>query len=50
MASSLKASPQGLKIVDQARVRRGWDRQSAAWADAAKASIHEKPSYYRKLY
>jgi hypothetical protein len=50
MASSLKASPQGLKIVDQARVRRGWDRQSAAWADAAKASIATLKRFWQKKY
>ena len=50
MASSLKASPQGLKIVDQARVRKGWDRQSAAWADAAKASIATLKRFWQKKY
>ncbi|MBD0266034.1 MAG: NACHT domain-containing protein [Tolypothrix sp. Co-bin9] len=50
MASSLKASPQGLKMVDQARIRKGWDRQSGAWADAAKASIATLKRFWQKKY
>ncbi|WP_414581305.1 NB-ARC domain-containing protein [Scytonema sp. PCC 10023] len=50
MASSLRASPQGLKTVDQARIRKGWDRQSAAWADAAKASVATLKRFWQKKY
>jgi predicted transcriptional regulator len=50
MASSLRASPQGLKMVDQARIRKGWDRQSAAWADAAKASVATLKRFWQKKY
>ncbi|KAB8330654.1 NACHT domain-containing protein [Scytonema tolypothrichoides VB-61278] len=50
MASSLRASPQGLKTVDQARIGKGWDRQSAAWADAAKASVATLKRFWQKKY
>ncbi|WP_169220487.1 NB-ARC domain-containing protein [Brasilonema sp. UFV-L1] len=50
MASSLRASPQGLKTVDQARIRKGWDRQSAAWANAAKASVATLKRFWQKKY
>ncbi len=39
MGISLKASTQGLEIVEQARRRKGWDKQSPAWADAACTSV-----------
>lgn len=35
MAASLKASANGLKIVDQARRKRGWSKKDQAWADLA---------------
>ncbi|MBW4499850.1 MAG: NACHT domain-containing protein [Scytonema hyalinum WJT4-NPBG1] len=50
MASSLRASPQGLKTVDQARIRKSWDRQSPAWADAAKASVATLKRFWQKKY
>ncbi|MFN6525576.1 AAA family ATPase [Nostoc sp. ChiSLP03a] len=38
MAVSLRASKQGLEIVDQARKNKGWDATAAAWCDAAQTS------------
>ncbi|WP_035139974.1 NB-ARC domain-containing protein [Fischerella sp. PCC 9605] len=39
MGVSLRASTEGLEIIEQARRRKSWDRQSPAWADAARTSI-----------
>lgn len=39
MAVSVRASPQGLKLVDRARRLKGWNKQSPAWADLAMVSI-----------
>lgn len=36
MANSLRASQQGLKIVEQARNKKGWTKRAAAWRDSAK--------------
>jgi hypothetical protein len=38
MADSLRASEQGRQIVDQARRKKGWNKDAAAWIDAAKTS------------
>ena len=38
MAVSLKASKQGLKIVDRARRMKGWKATATAWCDLAKTS------------
>lgn len=35
MADSLKASEQGLEIVDQQRKKKGWNKDASAWLDAA---------------
>lgn len=35
MADSLRASEQGRQIVDQARRKKGWNKDAAAWIDAA---------------
>lgn len=35
MAPSLKASPEGLKIVDIARKKKGWTKTAVSWCDAA---------------
>ncbi len=35
MAVSLRASPMGLQIVDQARKKKNWTKRSAAWCAAA---------------
>ncbi len=38
MADSLRASQQGLEIVDRARRKKGWNKDAAAWHDAAGTS------------
>jgi tetratricopeptide (TPR) repeat protein len=38
MAASLKASKQGIEIVDQARKKKGWAATAAAWYQDAKTS------------
>jgi WD40 repeat protein/DNA polymerase III delta prime subunit len=48
MEGSLKASIQGLDAVDQARKRKGWNRQSAAWAQAALTSIATLKQFWRR--
>ncbi|MEW5857138.1 MAG: NB-ARC domain-containing protein [Cyanobacteriota bacterium] len=39
MASSLRASTQGLEIVDRARKHKGWSRQACAWYETAHTSL-----------
>ncbi|NJO40226.1 MAG: AAA family ATPase [Cyanobacteria bacterium RU_5_0] len=39
MAVSLRASEQGLKIVDQLRRKKGWSVTAASWCDAARTSV-----------
>jgi len=39
MASSLRASRQGLEIVDRARRQKGWNRQAYAWYDKAHTTL-----------
>lgn len=39
MAVSLKASKQGLKLVDQARKKKGWTATASAWCTAAQISV-----------
>ncbi len=39
MGSSLRASPQGLEIVEQARRHKGWSRQASAWYQTALTSL-----------
>lgn len=39
MASSLKASRQGLEIVDWARRQKGWNRQAYAWYEKAHTTL-----------
>ena len=39
MAVSLRASKHGLKLVDQARKKKGWTAIAAAWCDEAKTSL-----------
>lgn len=41
MAGSLRASQQGLKIVDQARRKRGWNKDAPAWVDAANELLRD---------
>ncbi len=39
MAASLKASPSGLRIIDVARSKKGWNKADYAWCDAANVSM-----------
>lgn len=41
MASSLRASQPGLEIVDQARRKRGWNKDASAWIDAASELLRD---------
>ncbi|UBF25148.1 hypothetical protein K9N68_26485 [Kovacikia minuta CCNUW1] len=48
MEDSLRASVRGLELVDQARKRKGWNRQSAAWAQAALTSVASLKQFWRR--
>lgn len=39
MGSSLRASPQGLEIIDRARKHKGWSRQAYTWYQTALTSL-----------
>src|SRR5919202_5701554 len=47
MAVSLKASRQGLELVDQARRKKGWTKMAAAWLQAAKISTSTLKRFWR---
>jgi HEAT repeat protein/DNA-binding Xre family transcriptional regulator len=38
MAASIRASQKGLTIIDQERIKRGWNKDARAWIDAANIS------------
>jgi WD40 repeat protein len=44
---SLKASAAGLALVDQARKRLGWNRQSTAWTQQALTSVASLKQFWR---
>lgn len=48
MEDSLRISDQGLRIVEQARKRRGWNRQSLAWCRAALTSLASLKQFWRR--
>ncbi|MGA7933329.1 MAG: hypothetical protein WCA35_07265, partial [Kovacikia sp.] len=48
MEDSLRASVRGLELVEQARKRKGWNRQSAAWAQAALTSVASLKQFWRR--
>ncbi|MFQ4137465.1 ATP-binding protein [Nodosilinea sp. PGN35] len=45
----LKASPEGLQIVDQAIKQRGWGHQSAAWYDRAHVSLGTLRRFWQRI-
>ena len=47
MEDSLKASARGVEIVDQARKRKGWNRQSAAWSQTALTTVSCLKQFWR---
>ncbi|MGI0491358.1 NB-ARC domain-containing protein [Alkalinema pantanalense CENA528] len=47
MEGSLNASASGLQKVDQARKRRGWNRQSIVWAQSALTSVATLKQFWR---
>lgn len=47
MENTLKASEQGLAIVDQARKRKGWNRQSVAWSQLALTTVSCLKQFWR---
>ncbi|MGI0486099.1 NB-ARC domain-containing protein [Pantanalinema rosaneae CENA516] len=47
MENTLKASEQGLAIVDQARKRKGWNRQSIAWSQLALTTVSCLKQFWR---
>lgn len=47
MENTLKASEQGLVIVDQARKRKGWNRQSVAWSQLALTTVSCLKQFWR---
>lgn len=48
MKSTLKASTQGLKIVDRARKNRGWTKNAASWCDEAHISQSTLKRFWRQ--
>ena len=48
MEGALRASAQGLELIDQARKRRGWNRQSAAWAQTALTTVATLKLFWRR--
>ncbi len=49
MAVSLRASRQGLEIVEQKRRKKGWTATATAWCDAAKTSVATLKRFRRRL-
>ncbi|MEX0270623.1 NB-ARC domain-containing protein [Leptolyngbyaceae cyanobacterium UHCC 1019] len=47
MEGALKASAQGLNLMEQARKRKGWNRQSVSWSDAALTSVACLKQFWR---
>ncbi len=47
MEDALSASVEGLALIDQARKRKGWNRQSAAWAEVALTSVGTLKQFWR---
>ncbi len=45
----LKASPEGLQVVEQAIRQRGWGRQSAAWYDRAHVSLGTLRRFWQRI-
>lgn len=48
MEDSLRISDRGLQVVEQARKRRGWNRQSLAWCRAALTSLASLKQFWRR--
>jgi WD40 repeat protein len=48
MEDALRASIAGLDRVDQARKRKGWNRQSVAWAQVALTSVASLKQFWRR--
>ncbi len=46
---SLKASIQGLEIIDKARKRKGWIKYAAAWCDQAKVAESTLRRFWRRV-
>jgi hypothetical protein len=48
MCNSLRASAQGLEIIEQLRKRRGWNRQSPAWSQVALTTVATLKRFWAK--
>jgi DNA-binding Xre family transcriptional regulator len=44
MANSLSASKSGLEIIDQARKRKGWNKDAQTWIDRANQLLQSSPN------
>jgi hypothetical protein len=49
MAVSLKASRQGLELVDQARRKKGWTKTADAWSQAAGVALSTLKRFWRGM-
>lgn len=49
MINSIRASTQGLEIVDQLRKQKGWTKYSAAWSDIALTSEATLRRFWRRV-
>ncbi len=48
MADSVRASKQGLKIVDQARAKKRWNKQASIWHDTAFVSLSTLKRFWER--
>lgn len=49
MAATLKASKEGLEIIDRERKKKGWAATATAWYDAATTSEATLKRFRRKI-
>ena len=49
MAATLRASKEGLEIVDHERKKKGWTATAAAWRDTAKTSEATLKRFRRRI-
>ena len=49
MATSLRASKQGLEIIDQGRKRKGWTKTAAAWCQRAFTTEATLKRFWRQI-
>lgn len=48
MAATLRASQQGLEIVDMERRKKGWNKQAASWCQKAQTTVASLKRFWRR--